>query len=87
MNEYLTVTVIIIIVLAAASTAAITSLPLQAADVATTTTTLTTVSPVLLVPIAISADNIYVACQLIKREITKLCSELLQTIVQHLRIK
>jgi hypothetical protein len=61
MNEYLTVTVIIMIVLAAASTAAITSLPLQAADVATTTTTLTTVSPVLLVPIAVSADNIYVA--------------------------
>ena len=57
MNEYFSASAIILII-ALGITAAAASLPLQLTEAANITTTLT---PVLLVPIAISDDNIYVA--------------------------
>jgi hypothetical protein len=57
MNEYSSASAIIIVALGI--TAAAASLPLQLAEVAASITT--TLTPVLLVPIAISDDNIYLA--------------------------
>ena len=57
MNEYFSASAIIIMALAITAVAA--SLPLQLTQVAASVTT--TLTPVLLVPIAISDDNIYVA--------------------------
>jgi hypothetical protein len=57
MNEYISASVIVIMALVA--TAAAASLLLESIEVAASVTT--TLTPVLLVPIAISGDNIYVA--------------------------
>ena len=57
MNEYSSASAIIIMALGI--TAAATSLPLQLTEVSASITT--TLTPVLLVPIAISDDNIYIA--------------------------
>jgi hypothetical protein len=57
MNKYVSASAIIIIALGIAAT--VTSLPLQSNGIAANITT--TLTPVLLVPIAISGDNIYVA--------------------------
>ena len=57
MNKYVNAIAIIIMVLGIAATAA--SLPLQSDGVAVSITT--TLTPVLLIPIAISDDNIYIA--------------------------
>ena len=57
MYEYFSARVIVIMALVTTATAA--SLPLQSTEVAASKTT--TLTPVLLVPIAISGDNVYVA--------------------------